>query len=251
MKIANAPGYLDKLSAVYPLQTNPSRPLPAIIKPRLKTAFEKKDSKTLIKLLIANAKVFPVKESYLGFLKAKPQAIDENPKTLNRIAKRLYSLGFDAMVKGAENPIETNRQLGPMFKNWLGQIGYPVLSESQFLASTTGIKLLAGSDAVLAKFAKHELGCKLSKGIDLVAKANEIYVIGEAKFLTTPGGEQNGGFADAYSVVSQTSGNAQRIAIIDGFVWLQGAGGSTYRKIIDSNKDIMSALLLKDYLASL
>ena len=137
--------------------------------------------------------MFPVKDSYIGFIRLKPSAIDENPITVKRIAERLYSLGFDKMIEEATRPKETNRQLGNAFKKWLSKLDYNFVDKEEMLASDRGICVLNGSDKTLRSFATLELECKLQKGIDLVMKKDKKYIIGEAKFLTTPGGEQNGG----------------------------------------------------------
>jgi hypothetical protein len=251
IEIANAPGYLDSLLQVYNMDSNPPRPLPEEIIPQLKDAYEKRQSRRLIQLLLDNAEVFPVKDSYIGFLKAKSAAIDENPKTLKRIAQRLYDFeSFDDMRREAERPIETNRQLGNRFKDWLYRLDYPVVKKEEFMESTDGIKILKGGDKTLKEFAKKYLRCRLKKGIDLVIKVNKKYIIGEAKFLTTPGGEQDGGFEDAFTVVSGNSGNAIRIAVIDGYVWLKTDSG-IYPRIVAVDMNIMSSLVLKEFLESI
>ena len=201
VRIANSPGYLDKLSKIYVMRVNPERPLPPTIAVKMKNAFKKRQSKALIRLLLNHAEVFPVKDSYVGFLRMKPKAIVENPRTARRIAKRLYSLGSRRMIQEATRPIETNRQLGNMFQKWLGTLGYKGVSEEEILKSKRGIVMLEGGDKAKARFARTKLGCKLRKGIDLVIKKDRKYIIGEAKFLTTPGGEQDGGFYDAQSFV--------------------------------------------------
>ena len=244
--LANAPSYLDALSSVYVMNVNPVRPLPKEIISEMKEVFEKKESAKLIRLLIQSSEVFPVKDSYVGFLRLKPSAIDENPITINRIASRLYTLGFESMLREAQRPKDTNRQLGNAFQNWLKRTGHKFLDEAQFKVATKGVWFLDGGDKTLANFSKNELKCKLKKGIDVVAKINGKYVIGEAKFLTTPGGEQNGGFEDASSFVSEKSGNASRIAILDGYIWLESLSG-LHDKIIRSNENIMSALLFDEY----
>lgn len=250
IEIANSKGYLDSLSEVYEMQVNPERPLSEDIVKKLKDAFEKKDTKKLIKLLIDNADVFPVKDSYVGFLRKKEVAIEENPKTLERIGERLYSLGFDRMLQEAIRPKETNRQLGNAFKEWLSKIGYKMVdNENEFLRASNQTLILEGSDKVLAKFSEEKLGCKLKKGIDFVIKKNDQYIIGEAKFLTTPGGEQDRGFDDAEGFINEKSGKAIRIAILDGYIWLKTKKNTgLLEKIKKSDDNIMSALLLKDFI---
>ena len=70
----------------------------------------------------------------------------------------------------------------------------------------------------------------------------------EAKFLTTPGGEQNGGFEDASKFINGAhEKKVTRIAVLDGYIWLQSDGG-LHDRIVRNNLDIFSALLLKDYI---
>jgi hypothetical protein len=81
-------------------------------------------------------------------------------------------------------------------------------------------------------------------------KKDSTYVIGEAKFLTTPGGEQDRGFDDASKFIKSKSGKGKRIALIDGYIWLKSSKG-IYNKIVKSNLDIFSALLLRDFIEAL
>jgi len=250
IKMANSPGYLDKLSAVYEMQTNPERPLENEIVTKIREAYGSNNEKELVRLLIENAAVFPVKDSYIGFLRNKEGAIDENPKTIRRIVERLRNLGLEKMIQEASRPKETNRQLGNAFKKWLSTLGYAMAEENVFFKVNNQTMILKGGDRSLASFAKEKLGCGLKKGIDFVIKKNDKYVIGEAKFLTTPGGEQDRGFDDAQSFVHEKSGKATRIAIIDGYIWLETLKG-IHNKIRQSDDNIMSALLLKEFIESL
>lgn len=227
------------------MEVNGIRPVSSVLRKRISEAFKRKDTQALIKMLLETA-VFPVKDSYVGFLRLKPKAIEENPKTVERIGKRLYSLGLEKLIEEATRPKETNRQLGQSFRNFLKTLGIPVLKKEEFLKSNT-VAFLDGGDATLKRFAEEELHCRLSKGIDFILKKNGEFLIGEAKFLTTPGGEQNGGFTDASTFVKGKSGNATRIAVIDGYVWLETRGG-LHNKIVKNKLDIFSALLLGEYI---
>lgn len=248
IEIANAPGYLDKLSKIYIMNVNPERPLDSDTEKSICKAFKDRNTKNLIKLLL-EAEIFPVKDSYIGFIRAKKGAIEQNPKTIERIGKRLYGLGLDKLIQEATRPKETNRQLGSAFRSWLPSLGYPILKEDAF-TKAKGVAFLAGSDKVLKEYAAKHLGCKLTKGIDVLFKKDNTYVIGEAKFLTTPGGEQDRGFDDASKFIKSKSGKAKRIALIDGYIWLKRNKG-IYNKIVKSNLDIFSALLLKELIQDL
>lgn len=246
IELARKPGYLDALSAIYVMNINPNRLLTEEIEKKIREAFNSRKNKELIHLLIQN-EVFPVKDSYVGFLRLNPAAIDQNPMTINRIAERLYSLGIEALLKEATRPKETNRQLGHSFKKWLPQLGYPVLNSEDF-ANTRGVAILAGGDSQLAQYAREKLGCELSKGIDFVLKKGKSYIIGEAKFLTTPGGEQDRGFDDASNFIKgKVRPHVKRIAVLDGYIWVERSGG-LHNKIVTNNLDIFSALLLSEYI---
>lgn len=248
IEISNAPGYLDKLSKIYVMNINPERPLDSDTERSIRKAFKDRDTKNLINLLL-EAEIFPVKDSYIGFIRAKEDAIEQNPETIERISKRLYGLGVEKLLQEATRPKETNRQLGSAFRSWLPSLGYPILEEEEF-TKAKGVAFLDGSDKALKEYAEKYLGCKLTKGIDVLFKKDNTYVIGEAKFLTTPGGEQNGGFADASKLIKSKSGSSKRIALIDGYIWLKSNKG-IYGKIIKSNLDIFSALLLKEFIEAL
>ncbi|MDO8571566.1 MAG: hypothetical protein Q7R79_02715 [bacterium] len=246
IELARAQGYLDSLSDIYVMSINPQRPLTEEVEKKIRSAFFHKKTKVLVHLLIQN-KVFPVKDSYVGFLRLNPTAIDQNPITIKRIGDRLYSLGIENLIKEATRPTETNRQLGQSFKKWLPQLGYPVLGPED-LARTRGVAILEGGDTQLAHYAREKLGCRLSKGIDFLLKKGDCYLIGEAKFLTTPGGEQDRGFDDASNFIKgKFRPNVTRIAVLDGYIWVERTGG-LHKKIVTNNLDIFSALLLPEYI---
>lgn len=94
----------------------------------------------------------------------------------------------------------------------------------------------------------------LAKRPDLVAKVNSTYVIGEAKWIGSPGGNQNKQVVEVINLCRNQRGNVIRVGIIDGFPW---AVYKTNGQIINDKScvmvqeceyDIVSALLLKEYL---
>lgn len=246
IKLVRKAGYLDTLSAIYVMNINPHRPLSKEAEGKIRNAFLDKKDKDLVHLLIRN-EIFPVKDSYVGFLRLNPLAIDQNPITIKRIVKRLYALGVDGLIREATRPKETNRQLGNSFKKWLTQLGYHILGPEDF-THTSGTAILAGSDKTLKKYAIAHFGSTLTKGIDFILKKNGRYLMGEAKFLTTPGGEQNGGFEDASKFINGAhEKKVKRIALLDGYIWLESKSG-LHSKIVNNNLDIFSALLLPEYI---
>ena len=68
--LANKPGYLDALSTIYVMNINVERPLTTGLEQQIRIAYDKKNTPALIHLLLDNS-VFPVKDSYVGFLRIK------------------------------------------------------------------------------------------------------------------------------------------------------------------------------------
>jgi Tsp45I type II restriction enzyme len=248
IEVANGRGYLDRLHEVYPVTREAERELPPEVKAELRAVYDRRDNSALLAVLLKLPK-FPIKDPYVAFLRKKEAFLALNPRTVERIVKYLYSMGFERMTEGIEEPKEFNRQIGTLFKRWLPKMGYPVLGEDEFRRHR-GIGLLKGSNGELMRFANGALGCDLSKGPDLIAKSGSRHVVGEAKFLTDIGGHQNAQFQDALRLLRGRGGNALRIGILDGVVWIKD-GTQMYRTVCQLEQTALSALLLKDLLESL
>jgi len=140
-----------------------------------------------------------------------------------------------------------------MFKDWLRRksLGVEPVSIDKFIADKNDA-ILDGSDKVLMDFAREELNYKHNKGLDFVGRFNGKYVIGEAKFLTDFGGHQNAQFADAISTIEAQNVKAEKIAILDGVLYIRG-NNKMYKSITETykNYNIMSALVLRNYLYQL
>ena len=84
---------------------------------------------------------------------------------------------------------------------------------------------------------------------------NNIYIIGEAKFLTDFGGHQDAQLNDAIDTLNSplkpTKLNVQKIAIIDGVTYIQ-SNNKMYNQITNypNNAIILSACLLREFLGS-
>jgi len=133
--------------------------------------------------------IFPIKDSYVAYLKRDPSALARNPKTLKRLYGRLKEMGLNEIFKQCTKPKETNRQIGPLFKRWLAQgtLGFDLLNLDQF-SNTSDDSILMGSDRELKYFAHNELRYSGEKGVDFIARVSNKYIAGEAKFLTDFGG---------------------------------------------------------------
>jgi len=249
IELANAHGYLDKLHGVYPVTTALARALSSETKEELKDAFQKKDKLRLLETLLSLDK-FPIKDPYVAFLRRnKGQFIEKNPQTVQRIANKILSMEFDEVIGGVEEPKEFNRQIGTLFRKWLPKLPYPLLDRTKF-EKYSGIALLQGSDAELMEYANTALKCNLQKAPDLLAKSGRTLVLGEAKFLTSSGGHQNAQFQDALTLLRGKDGNALRIAILDGVVWIQGKT-KMFKTICQLKETALTALLLNEFLKDL
>lgn len=245
IELANSLGYLDRLYVVYPIVQETEREIATEIKKELKKVYNSGDDIALVKKLLKLPK-FPINDPFVAFLRKNEKFLEYNPQTVNRIAKRIRTMGFDAMIEGITQPKVGTKQIGALFKKWIPKIGYPVLLRDDF-ETFKGIAFLQGSDANLKDFANRNLGCNLDKSPDFLAKAGHIYIIGEAKFLTDYGGAQNANFEDALRLLRGKKGEATRIAVLDGVVWIKDST-KMYRTVCQLKETVLTALLLKDFL---
>ena len=123
IELANQRNYLDLLYRVYPISENARREISGSIKADLWDSFDNHNDEKLLKTLIeqTNKKqiVFPIKDSYVAYLKHDNSAIKRNPNTVDRITSILYEMGYDRVIDKATSPKETNRQIGPLFGDWI------------------------------------------------------------------------------------------------------------------------------------
>ncbi len=98
-------------------------------------------------------------------------------------------------------------------------------------------------------FARKHLNYTHTKGLDFVARFNQQYVIGEAKFLTDFGGHQNAQFNDAISTLHADGVRAIKVAVLDGVLYIEGHN-SMHRMLTTTLRDenIMSSLVLREFL---
>ena len=249
IEIANSPGYLDRLYDVYPMDVGEKREISKDILKMIKTSLRKRDKLTLIKILLDNLELFPIKDSYIAFLRRNPAALEKNPLTVKRIGNRLFQMGYDGIIESSIQPKETNRQIGPLFSKWLPKLGHPILEKEEFLKNKK-VAFLKGSDNHLKKFSNEILKTKLRKGLDFVLKVSDTFVIGEAKFLTNFGGHQNAQFNDALNLLHSRSGRVRKVAVLDGVLWIHG--NNKMHNLVKKESGIaFSALLFNEFIRSL
>lgn len=258
VNLANQRNYLDSLFRVYPMSTNVRRTINEEKWNNIETSFNEQNNENLIKELL-KLELFPIKDSYVAYLKKDPTAIVKNPHTVNRLAGALHQMGLDEIYNKCTEPKESNRQIGPLFKKWIetGILGVPIHHNVDDFLNDNENAVLNISDAGMENFARRYLGYNHEKGLDFVARFNGKYVIGEAKFLTDFGGHQDSQFADAISTIRSTlSANALnveviKIAICDGVLYIRRQS-KMHRHIMNNDEEIvLSSLLLRDFLYSL
>ena len=249
VQFANQRNYLDELFRVYPTIPEGIRDLDPMIWSKVEASFNNKQDLELIKNLLS-MELFPIKDSYVAYLKRDKTAIQRNPLTLKRLCGRLYEMGLDSIYSKCSEPKETNRQIGPMFRRWFtgGAIGLDVMDNATF-SSTDKDGILDAGDVELMSFAKHYLNYNHTKGLDFICRINGKYIIGEAKFLTDFGGHQNAQFNDAISVVTQKDVKATLVAVLDGVLYIEGRN-KMYKELLSysQNYNIMSSLVLREFI---
>ena len=258
VEFASQRNYLDELFKVYPISPNLRREISSEVWSKVENAFNNKNNEELVRALL-KLELFPIKDSYVAYLKRDPSSIKRNPQTINRIAGNLYAMGLDVVLEKCTEPKETNRQIGPMFKYWIdkGTIGVPIAKSIKEFMSNNDNCILNISDGEMKKFAQEMLGYTHDKGLDFIGRFNGIYVVGEAKFLTDFGGHQNAQFADAVSTITsefisnKLGAKVITIAIMDGVLFIEGNNKMFNYLKNHSDQIIVSSLLLREFLYSL
>ncbi len=252
IEYAGQRSYLDDLFHIYPTMPEGVRDIDDGTWKEVERSFKKRDNMILIENLL-KFKLFPIKDSYVAYLRRDKSALKRNPATADRLAGRLYDMGLDEIYSRSSEPKETNRQIGPLFKRWLRNksLGIEPLKLESF-KKARGNAILDGSDAEMMAFAREYLNYRHSKGLDFVGRFNGKYIIGEAKFLTDFGGHQNAQFNDAIATIKAKNVKATKIAILDGVLYIKGKN-KMYKDITGKLKEenIMSALVLREFLYQL
>lgn len=199
IKLANSKGYLDKLFEIYPIESGIPREIPEALKKDIRKAYKEKNKIELIENLLKLPK-FPIDDPYIASIRRHPFLLQKNPKTLERITNKIFSMDIETILDLSSSPKSSSRQLGHSFKKWLRTLKYPFLDKDEFI-SCNGIAFLEESDKKLKQFAIEELSIKnLKKGIDFILKIKNNFILGEAKFLTDYGGTQNNQFREAINI---------------------------------------------------
>lgn len=248
IQFANQRNYLDELYKVYPTTPEGLRKIDKRRWQQIEDAFKKDDRLRLLSNLLG-LDLFPIKDSYVAYLRRDSSALNRNPATVSRLYGRLREMGLKELYQRCSEPKETNRQIGPLFRRWLRKktLGVELLTLDAFSSSQENA-ILEGSDAESREFARKRLGYTGQKGLDFVGRFNRKYVTGEAKFLTDFGGHQNAQYEDA-KVLLRSSTAAVKVAILDGVLYIKG-NNKMHRFLIEHPEqyNIMSALVFREFL---
>ena len=120
IEFANQRNYLDELFRVYPTIPEGIRDIDEELWKQVEKHFKSQNNIELLKTLL-KFDLFPIKDSYVAYLKRDNSAIERNPKTVDRLCGRLYEMGLDKIYEKCSEPKETNRQIGPLFRRWLNK----------------------------------------------------------------------------------------------------------------------------------
>ena len=247
--LANQRDYLDQLFRVYPIIPDSIRELDSVKWHIFQEAFKANNQEKIIESLL-DFELFPIKDSYIAYLRRDRSALHRNPATIARICGRLQEMGIEKIYENLSQPKETNRQIGPLFKRYInsGALGLKPMSLQDFL-STKDNAILGASDLAMKEYAREYLGYERDKGLDFIARFNGKIIIGESKFLTDFGGHQNAQLEDALTLLqASTKPNVIKIAILDGVCYIRGKN-KMFATLTEIYKEqiILSALLLRDF----
>lgn len=252
IEYANQRSYLDDLYKIYPTIPEGIRDYDKENWNLVEKYFKQQEDEQLLRVLL-EFDLFPIKDSYVAFFRTDKSAISRNPQTVKRLCGRLYEMGLDEIFKNCTEPKETNRQLGPMFRNWLRSkaLGLLPVNIDEFMR-TEDDAILDANDKKAQDFAGQFINYQNQKGLDFIARMNKKIIIGEAKFLSDDGGHQNAQFNDAISVLFTRGVGAIRIAILDGVLYINNKR-KMHKQITKnySEENIMSALVLREFLYSI
>jgi len=244
--------YLDQILEVYPFQIAAPERIEAGIRRRIIAAHQARRTEELIEILKSLTK-FPYEDPIWYLLKNIEGCINNNPRQIHRIAESLYSMTAEETVVRLEAAPKLNTQMGPMFNGWLRR-RFNLLELTAFQNSNRGICMLDASEEIGKAFINDTLQQNLSKRPDLIAKVNRQVIIGEAKWIGQPGGNQEKQVQEVLSFCKQQRGNVIRIGVVDGFPWSifninhRLVNNKEAVNIQETEYDIVSSLVLEEYL---
>ncbi|MEM4936336.1 MAG: hypothetical protein QW780_04955 [Sulfolobales archaeon] len=277
IELAQSGNYLDRIIEVYPAKLPPERPLPADIMESIQELYEQGKYRDIVLLLLnLEDHPFPVEHPYASLLRHLRQEdrleiLDKNPRLLEELVSVIRELGVEGIIRGVKRPKDINRMLGYAFKSWIKKkfaTGPFKVVNNPYKLSTCdrySICLYVDSDKKISEFAVKKLLLIERDDVtdhyrrifrrDILVRVRNNYVIGEARFLSTPGGSQGRDLQNILEFIEMsekvnTKDNIKLygIAIVDGIVWFYKEYRDAIIKVAKGNRIVLSALLLKDFL---
>lgn len=248
VKLASQKNYLDQLQVVYPMTSPARRDINEEKYAELeKLIVDGQDNEAIIRKALEFEKS-PIENPYMSIMRVDKSYIDRNPSTVRAIAsdiKYLYQIG--KLAENLSEPKKMNRQLGQCFRNWMlgGSLSLPNLSVDEFV-SFKKPAILAATEKEMLVFAT-KLGYVRKKRLDLVMKSSG-YIIGQSKFITNPGGNQNNQLDDAFAVFDDPC-NAMKVAVLDGLPYTHKSFLKKVEERVNNGDFVFSSLVLNHWLA--
>ena len=91
LEYASQRSYLDDLFSVYPTIPNGIREINKSIWEKVESAYNAKDSFALVNAML-ELDLFPIKDSYVAYMKRDKSSVKRNPRTVNRIANQIMQM---------------------------------------------------------------------------------------------------------------------------------------------------------------
>lgn len=246
---------MDQIGEVYTYTVGSIHKLDDDVRRAIRQAHSRRQHIDLLRLLIVQDK-FPYEEPFWYILKNVDGFIVNNPNQVRRILDTIYNMIVEETLIRLEEPPKLNTQTGPMFSTWL-RGKFDTLRPKRFEEASDGMYVLDSTEEEGERFVQDVLHQAVEKRPDLIAKADSTYIIGEAKWIGCPGGNQTKQVIEVIGFCERQRGNTRRVGMIDGYPWATRLpnGKPTRDKICvltqESTCDILSALLLEDYFSSL
>ena len=98
IEYANQRSYLDDLFRVYPTIPEGIRNIDETKWEVVVHTFNEQNNTALIESLL-KLDLFPIKDSYVAYLKRDTRALERNPATVARLCGRIYEMGLDKIYE--------------------------------------------------------------------------------------------------------------------------------------------------------
>jgi len=154
-------------------------------------------------------------------------------------------MGIEGIIAGITQLKEANTRRGQQFTMW-ARNKFRWVNVDLFKKSKKGVVMLDATEKEAMRFCNNEMGVGIAKRPDMVAKSGNKYVIGEAKFLSSTGGNQGRAFEDGINLATNSQGSAFKVFILDGVHWIY-TRSDQFRRIEHGTAAVFSALLLEEY----